>query len=149
MGRRPCPFLRLRRATGFILGLWIRWLGGLRRGRVDIEEVLLSRVLGEPFAPRPIEEPLQRQVFFLQAGIGSLQFLGRRTGLFELTLQVLKLTFQLVEPIEHGAKPLLAGGQVIRDVIQVLRHNHMYGSNGAPVRRFSEFFGERAQPARE
>ena len=63
-------------------------LGGLRGGRVDIEEVLLARVPRGVVRGAVQREPLQRQVFFLQAGIGSLQFLGRRAGLFELTLQV-------------------------------------------------------------
>jgi glyoxylase-like metal-dependent hydrolase (beta-lactamase superfamily II) len=61
-----------------------------------------------------------------------------------------ELALQIVESLEHATEPLLAGGQVVRDLIQVLRHNHIYVSNGAPVGEFPTFspgFNRRARSA--
>ena len=112
-----------------------------------MKEVVLPGCFRQPLAPRPEEQPLQGQVFFLQARIGALQLLGRRAGLVELTLQVVELTLQVVESLEHGTEPLLAGGQVVRDGIEVLRHSQIDVPHGALFDR-SRIFVRDIQPAR-
>lgn len=105
-----------------------------------MKEVELPGRFRQPLAPWSEEQPLQRQVLFLQTRVGTLQILGRRAGLVELTFQIVELTLQVVESLEHGTKPLLAGGQVVGDGVQVLRHDHMYVPFGAPVGEFPNIF---------
>ena len=62
-----------------------------------------------------------------------LHFLGRRDELIELSLEI-------VESPEKGAEQLLAGRQVVRDVVDVLRHNHIHDYDGACVGKFQDIF---------
>ncbi len=51
---------------------------------------------GQPLAAWSIEEPLERQVFFLDTRIGLFELVGRRDKLVELSLQV-------AQPLVSGA----------------------------------------------
>ena len=62
-----------------------------------------------------------------------MKLLARCASLVELTFQVVELTLQLLELLERAAEHLLAGGQVVRDGVKVLRHNHAYVLDGASV----------------
>ena len=103
--------------------------------------MLLPGRFRQPLAPRPEEQPLQCQVFFLEAGVGALELLGRRDELVELPLEI-------AESHQNGAEQLLAGGQVVGDGVDVLRHNHIYVLDGALVGEFSNIFLGDAQLAR-
>src|ERR1022692_2722563 len=105
-----------------------------------MKKVELPGCFGQPLASWSEEQSLQRQVFFLEASVGALLLLGRRAGLVELAFQVMELLFHLVELFEHGTEPLLAGGQVVRDRVESLRHSHMYDYNGAPAGEFPNIF---------
>jgi hypothetical protein len=56
-----------------------------------------------------------------------------------------------VEPLEKAAQQVLTGGQIIRDLVGALHHDHIYVSDGAMGRHFSSFFRnfpQGDQPAR-
>jgi len=97
----------------------IGWLIGERRRGLRIEEVELPGRFRHPFASRPEKQPFQSEVFFLEAGVGASQFFGRPGELVELPLKI-------AEPHQNGAEQLLAGGQVVGDRVEVLRHNYIY-----------------------
>jgi hypothetical protein len=103
--------------------------------------VLLPGRFRQPLTARPEEHPLQHEVFFLEARVGTLHFLGCRHKLVELSLEI-------AEAEEKGAEQFLAGGQVVRDEIELLRHNHIYDYDGASVGEFPEYFPREAQLAR-
>ena len=113
------------------------------RGRrcTVVEEVLLPGRFRQPLTARPEEHPLQYEVLFLEARVGTLHFLGSRHELVELSLEI-------VESHEKGSEQLLAGRQVVRDGGEVLRHNHIYDYDGASVGEFPEYFPREAQLAR-
>ena len=48
--------------------------------------------------------------------------------------------FHVVELFKHGTEPLLAGGQVLRDGVDMLRHHYMYDYDGACVGEFLNIF---------
>jgi hypothetical protein len=73
----------------------------------------LPRSFGQALRPRPEEQPFQRQVLFLQAGVRALKLLGRGAGLVELTLQVVEALEQGGVLLQDRAKLRLAGGQVV------------------------------------
>jgi len=108
-----------------------------------MKEVKLPGRFRQPLAPRSEEHPLQREVFFLEACVGTLELFGRGAGLFELAFHVVESLLHVVELFEHGTEPLLAGGQVIRDGVELLRHNHIYDYDGACVGEFLNIFRER------
>ena len=95
---------------------------------------------GQPLAPRSEEQPLQRQVFFLETLVRTLKFFAGRAGLVEVTFEVVELPLQFANPFEQAAEHLLAGGQVVRDRVVVLRHHHLYVSDGALVGEFRDIF---------
>jgi hypothetical protein len=80
---------------------------------------LLPGCFRQPLTARPEEHPLQYEVFFLETRVGTLHFLGCRHELVELSLEI-------AESEENGAEQFLAGRQVVRDGVAVLRHNHIY-----------------------
>src|SRR5271155_5698723 len=87
--------------------------------------MLLPGRFRQPLTAWPEKHPLQYEVFFLEARVGTLHFLGCRHEFVELSLEI-------AESHEKGAEQLLAGGQVVRDGV-VLRHNHIYDYGGARV----------------
>ncbi|HEX4073656.1 MAG TPA: hypothetical protein VHX68_20925 [Planctomycetaceae bacterium] len=95
------------------------WLIGCGRRCIVVEEMLLPGRFRQPLTARPEEHPLQCEVFFLEARVGTLHFLGRRHELVELPLEI-------VESEPKGAEQLLAGRQVVRDGFELLSHNHIY-----------------------
>ena len=109
---------RVRRGRG-------RFIGRGRRCTV-IEEVLLPGRFRQALTARPEKHPLQYEVFFLEARVRTLHFLGCRHELVELPLEV-------VESQEKGTEQLLASRQVVRDGVDLLRHNHIYDYDGACV----------------
>jgi hypothetical protein len=109
-----------------------RFIGRGRRCTV-VEEMLLPGRFRQPLTARPEEHPLQYEVFFLEARVGTLHFLGSRHELVELSLEI-------VESHEKGSEQLLAGRQVVRDGVEVLRHNHIYDYDGACVGEFQDIF---------
>ena len=123
----------------------------MRRCSSDIEEMLLPRCLCQPLAPRSQPEAFHRLVLLLEAIVGALQFAIGRARLVELSLQVAELNLHLVELLENATKEILAGGQIIRDLIGSLHHDYIYVSDGALGQEFSRFFRnslQEDQPAR-
>jgi hypothetical protein len=118
-----------------LVGLLGRWgIYGLRHDRgcsVAIEEMLLPRCFGDPFAPRSQPEAFHRLVLLLEAIIGALQFDVGSASLVKLALQVAKLNLHRLKLPENAAKQLLAGGQIIRDVSGSLHHDYIYVFDGA------------------
>ncbi len=102
--------------------------------------MLLPSRFCQPLAPRPEAEAFQRDVLFLEAVIGTLQFPVGRARFVKLTLQVAELTLQLVELLQKATEELLAGRQIMRDLIGLLHHDHIYASDGALGQGFSRIF---------
>ena len=133
MGRRPCP---LRRFAGGITR--IGWVGGFRRdarhGPRRRRDVPCPGASGSRSRRGPKSSRFERQVFFLQAGIGALQLLGRRAGLVELTFQVTGVA---------RARPRSCSWQVARSSgigIGWLSHNDIDVIRRSIIRSSREYF---------
>ena len=98
-----------------------------------IEEVLLPRCFRQSLTSGTEEQTFEREILFLQTLIGSSEIASRGDDLFELALQIAK-------SLECGAEQFLAGGQIVRDGVNLLRHTHVYVLDGACVEEFSKFF---------
>jgi hypothetical protein len=86
--------------------------------------VLLVGVFRQPFAARSIQQPLQCEIFFFQAGKRPLQLFGRGTRFIDLTLEVADTCLGRVELV-------LQRGGLIEDGWCLLRHQRIIADNRA------------------
>ena len=113
--------------------------------------MLLPRCFGQPLAPRSQPEAFHRLVLLLEAVVGPLNFAIGRARFIKLAFQVAELNLHRVESLQKAAQQILTGGQIIRDLIGSLHHDHIYVSDGELGREFLKFFKnslQEDQPAR-
>ena len=86
--------------------------------------MLLVGVFRESFATRSVQQPLQCEILFLQAGKRPLQLFGRGARFIDLPFEVADSRLGRVELF-------LQRGRLIRDVKWLLRHQRIIADDGA------------------